>query len=90
MDYFAYGAEGEEVVDLVLHEDAVFGLSEGVAVVPYFVWAGALVIDEVRFVFCLGDLGNPVHPDEGHEADLVADDLSLDHVVMGAGDNLES
>ena len=47
VDYFAYDSEGEEIVDLVLHEDAVFCLGEGVAMMPDFVWAGALVIDEV-------------------------------------------
>ena len=89
MDYFAYDSEWEEVVDLVLHEDAVFCLGEGVAVVPDFVGAGALVIDEVCFVFYLGDFCYPVHPDEWHEADFVADDLAFDHLIMRAGDDLE-
>jgi hypothetical protein len=82
MDDFTDDAEGEKVVDLVLHEDAILGFGESMAMVPNLVGAGALVIDKEMPVFYLPDFCDPVHPDERHQSDLVANDLTFLHLIV--------
>ncbi len=77
-------------MDLILHEDAIFCFSEGVAMMPDLVGAGALVIDEKMVVCHLLDFGDPVYPYQRHQPDLVADDLTFHHCVMRAAEDFEA
>ena len=77
-------------MDLILHEDAIFCFSEGVAMMPDLVGSRALIIHKKMPLFYLLNLGDPVHPYQRHQPDLVADDLTFHHCVMRAAEDFEA
>lgn len=74
--------KGEGVVDAVEHPGAFVAGLETVEVMPEFVGAEALLVDEVAALLGLDDLRYPGRPDFWQDLDAVNDDLAGKHRLV--------